>query len=166
MFEWLSKQLQSTLILRPNQTCALQQISRCLLYYARETTKESVRFKWPLRKDRVINKDKLDITKTNRHKEEKKEKKCYKTYGQKQSDCTRVQVKWQLREDLSINKRVSGSSISQHCGRATLRLSNSHKFVSITFRPFMNIKFTIWVHQPEICSLILPRECCIFLDYY
>ena len=48
--------------------------SRCLLYYARETTKESVRFKWPLRKDRVINKDKLDITKTNRHKEEKKKK--------------------------------------------------------------------------------------------
>ena len=74
MFEWLSKQLQSTLILRPNQTCALQKISRCLLYYARETTKESVRFKWPLRKDRVINKDKLDITKTNRHKKEKKKK--------------------------------------------------------------------------------------------
>ena len=48
--------------------------SRCLLYYARETAKESVRFKWPLRKDRVINKDKLDITKTNRHKEEKKKK--------------------------------------------------------------------------------------------
>ena len=47
--------------------------SRCLLYYARETTKESVRFKWPLRKDRVINKDKLDITKTNRHKIEKKD---------------------------------------------------------------------------------------------
>ena len=45
--------------------------SRCLLYYARETTKESVRFKWPLRKDRVINKDKLDITKTNRHKKKK-----------------------------------------------------------------------------------------------
>ena len=50
--------------------------SRCLLYYARETTKESVRFKWPLRKDRVINKDKLDITKTNRHKKEKR-KRCY-----------------------------------------------------------------------------------------
>ena len=46
--------------------------SRCLLYSARETTKESVRFKWPLRKDRVINKDKSDMTKTNRHKKEKR----------------------------------------------------------------------------------------------
>ena len=48
--------------------CSIRYPSRCLLYYARETTKESVRFKWPLRKDRVINKDKLGITKTNRHK--------------------------------------------------------------------------------------------------